>query len=520
MHLTSNLVRKIEEHGLSFSEIEQQLQQFRVGFPELDALRPATIGKEIMRISANREKQCLTRFEQAQQNGRVMKFCPASGAASRMFKTLQNMLFSEHKLTDSYFSSHPDDPDINYTRTFLDRLRDFAFFGDLEEALARDGFQFETLLSNSDYKKIISFVLEEKGLGLSSLPKALIPFHRYSDHSRTPLEEHLVEAIAYARDKNGVARIHFTISPEHQHFFSEHLSRVLGRYEQKGAHLEVSFSCQKPETDTIAADSNNEPFLDSEGNPVFRPGGHGALLANLNELEGDIIFIKNIDNIAPERLLQQTVRYKKIIGGVLIQLQDQIFTYLNALEHGNCTRLYLDQVINFIKNDLHIQIPPQTTDKSTDELHRFLFKQLNRPIRVCGIVINQGEPGGGPFLVRQDDGSASIQIIEDAQFNMEKPHQKKVFESATHFSPTDLACGVRDFKGRPFNLLDFRDPATGFISTKAYLGRELKALELPGLWNGSMAHWLTLLVEVPVETFNPVKTVNDLLREEHQNSIE
>jgi hypothetical protein len=518
MHLTSNLVRKIDEHGLSVSQVQQQLHRFTDGISELDILRPATIGKEIMRISADREKQCLSRFEQAQQNGRAMKFCPASGAASRMFKTLQSLLVSEEKLTNTYIRNHSDDSDATYARKFFDRLRKFAFFEDLEKALSRDGFQFETLLKNEDYKTIISYVLEDKGLSLSSLPKALIPFHRYSDHSRTPLEEHIVEAIAYARDKNGVARIHFTISPEHQHFFSEHLSKVRERYKMQGTHLEVSYSYQKPETDTIAADSNNKPFLDSEGNPVFRPGGHGALLANLNELGGDIIFIKNIDNIVPERLLQQTVRYKKIIGGVLSLVQDQIFTYLNALEHGNCTRFYLDEVIYFIKNDLHIHLPPQATDKSMDELHRFLFKQLSRPIRVCGIVINQGEPGGGPFLVRHDDGSASIQIIEDAQFNMENPHQKKVFESATHFSPTDLACGVRDFKGRPFNLLDYCDPDTGFISTKTYLGRDLKALELPGLWNGSMAHWITLLVEVPVETFNPVKTVNDLLREEHQSN--
>ncbi len=518
MHLTTDLIRKIKVRGLHPSQIKEQLKRFNDGFPELEIIRPATIGREIMRISGSREKQLFSRFEQARKGGRVMKFCPASGAASRMFKTLQNMLLSDEDLTDTYFRNHPDDPDVKYARTFLDRLRDFAFFEDLEKALARNGLQVDELLSNGDYKTIISYVLEDQGLGLSSLPKALIPFHRYSDHSRTPLEEHLVEAIAYARGKNGVTRIHFTISPEHETDFSETLSMVRERYEHQGTRLEVRFSFQKPETDTIAANSNNEPFLDSEGNPVFRPGGHGALLVNLQELEGDIVFIKNIDNVAPDRLLEPTIRYKKLLGGVLSLMQDQVFDYLRELERGNCTRTFLDEIMHFIKNELFIELPDGTEDNAVGDLSRALFERLNRPIRVCGIVINQGEPGGGPFLVRHADSSASMQIIEDAQFNMKNPHQKRVFESATHFSPTDLACGVRDFKGRPFNLLDYRDPNTGFISTKAYQGRDLKALELPGLWNGSMAHWITLLVEVPVETFNPVKTVNDLLREEHQTN--
>ena len=518
MSLPSHLIDAVKKHGLTPAQVEQQLQRFSDGFPELEILQPATIGNGILQISGDREKQCYISYEQAQNDGRTMKFCPASGAASRMFKTLQTMLVSDEKLTEDYFNRHPDDPDVVYTRTFLNHLDKFAFFDNLGDVLRENGLHPDTLLSQRDYRTLISFILEEEGLGLAFLPKALIPFHTYSDHCRTPLEEQLVEAVAYARDKSGYARIHFTISPEHERVFKKRLSAVRGRYETDGTCLDVDYSFQKPETDTIAADSSNQPFLDDDGNPVFRPGGHGALLANLQELNGDIIFIKNIDNVAPDRLKEPTIRYKKLLGGVLALIQDEVFSYLRELEEANCSKAFLDEVMHFIKNDLFIEMPHGTVDMAVDDLSRTLFDRLNRPIRACGIVINQGEPGGGPFLVRHSDGAATIQIIEDAQINMENPDQKKIFQSATHFSPTDLACGVRDFRGNPFRLRDYRDPETGFISHKSYQGRDLKALELPGLWNGSMTHWITILVEVPVEIFTPVKTACDLLRDEHQNS--
>ncbi|TVQ66182.1 MAG: DUF4301 family protein [Balneolaceae bacterium] len=509
------------------ADIETQLDRFRKGFPDLEIDRPATIGDGIVRIPDEEEMRLTDRFHQAQKEGRVMKFVPASGAASRMFKSLQAMLNGNGEITKEHLESGSEDAE--FTRTFLDNLKTFAFYEDLVDALKGHGTHPDELLKKEDYRALLSFVLEDKGLGLASLPKALIPFHRYEDHRRTPLEEHLVEAIAYTQPENGHVRIHYTISPEHKEAFDRRLDAVRPRYETGGIRLHVETSFQKPETDTIAADPDNQPFLDDDGNPVFRPGGHGALLVNLEELKGDLVFIKNIDNVVPDRLKDVTYRYKKLIGGYLLTLQDKIFFYLKELERQGAESQLIDEIIAFVREELHVKLPddlPSLPDDDTDEaqadaqrseLVRWLFDRLNRPIRVCGMVINEGEPGGGPFVVRHGDGSTSLQIVESAQVNMENNAQKQIFESSTHFNPVDLVCSLRDYQGRPFELEDYRDPETGFISMKSFQGRDLKALELPGLWNGSMARWNTVFVEVPADTFHPVKTVNDLLREEHRN---
>ncbi|MDG5768077.1 DUF4301 family protein [Balneolales bacterium ANBcel1] len=516
---TDQLKQQIIERGMTTNQVEGQLDRFRQGFPDLQLVRSAAIDNGITQFPDKEHRTYIDRFEQAQSEGRVMKFIPASGAASRMFKTLQSMLNAPEKLTPDYFDSHPDDEGVSFTRTFLGQLENFAFFEDLQQALQNKGLDAVTLREQGDYHTLISHVLEEKGLGLASLPKALIPFHRYSDHSRTPMEEHIVEAKEYTKKANGNVRIHFTISPEHESLFHERLEMVRGRYEADGTNLLVETSFQKPETDTIAARPDFKPFLDDSGKAVFRPGGHGALLANLEQLKADIVFIKNIDNIVPDRLRETTYRYKKVIGGCLIILQDEIFSFLNELESGSVEPSHRKNMLHFVREVLCIEPPEGITAESPDtsRVDQWLFDRLNRPLRVCGIVRNEGEPGGGPFFVRGSDGSITPQVVEDAQINHDDPRQKEIFESSTHFNPTDLVCGLRDYKGRPFDLEPFRDADTGFISRKSHQGRELLALELPGLWNGSMAFWNTVFVETPTETFTPVKTVNDLLRDVHQS---
>ncbi|MEX0679760.1 MAG: DUF4301 family protein [Balneolales bacterium] len=516
-HLPEILIRSIQNHGLTTRQIAMQLECFRRGFPDLKIIRPATVGDGIMRIPEEDEKYLLERFKQARTEGRVMKFVPASGAATRMFKTLQSILNSDVSLSEEWFNEHSDDEEAVFTRTFLENIEAFAFYDDLVAVLEKDGKKLSDLKNRGDYRPIISYVLEDKGLGLAALPKALIPFHRYEDHNRTALEEHLAEAINYTRSENGNVRIHFTISPEHKPAFKQRLESIRQRYESGSIRIQVETSFQKPETDTIAVDPENRPFLDDHGNPVFRPGGHGALLVNLEELKGDIVFIKNIDNVVPDRLKVQTCRYNELLGGYLITLQDKIFFYLKELDRGNTQQVLLDEIIRFIESELYVGIPPDLSRKKENEIVHWLFYRLNRPIRVCGMVKDEGEPGGGPFFIRHENGTTSLQIVESAQINFNSAEQKELFESSTHFSPTDLVCSLRDYQGRPFSLEPYRDPDTGFISIKSYQGRELKALELPGLWNGSMAFWNTVFVEIPSETFNPVKTVNDLLRKEHRN---
>jgi len=349
------------------------------------------------------------------------------------------------------------------------------------------------------------------------LPKALLHFHLYPDGPRRAFEEHLVEAAHYAADKKGVARVHFTVSPEHQQEFEEAVESARTKYENHfGIHFNISFSQQKSSTDTMAVDMDNEPFRNEDGSLLFRPGGHGALIENLNDLKGEIIFVKNIDNIVPDRLRDTTYLYKKVIGGLLFRLQEKAFYYLDKLEEGNLSDEELDEIKTFAREQLNIFIPVAYEGYEKIEKIDFLFNKINRPMRVAGMVKNEGEPGGGPFWVVNEQDEWSLQIVESSQMNLKDAEQQKIVSGATHFNPVDLVCGVRDYQGNPFDLREFVDPQTGFISVKSKDGRELKALELPGLWNGAMADWITLFVEAPLVTFNPVKTINDLLRPQHQ----
>ena len=358
-------------------------------------------------------------------------------------------------------------------------------------------------------------MLKSEGLNYGQLPKGMLLFHKYAEGARTPMEEHLVEAALYAAS-NGEANIHFTVSHEHMPFFQKKVADKADFYAKKyGVKYDISFSEQKPSTDTIAANPDNTPFRNADGSLLFRPGGHGALIENLNEIDADVIFIKNIDNVVPDRLKGETVTYKQVIAGVLVTLQQKAFEYLRLLDAGTYNHEKLEEIIRFVQQDLCCRKADIKNLEDAD-LVIYLREKLNRPMRVCGVVKNVGEPGGGPFLTYNQDGTVSLQILESSQIDKNNAEYMEMFTKGTHFNPVDLVCAVKDYKGQPFNLPDFVDRTTGFISSKSKNGKELKALELPGLWNGAMSNWNTVFVEVPLATFNPVKTVNDLLREQHQ----
>lgn len=498
--------QQLAKKGITESQISEQLACFRTGFPYLKLNAAASIERGVLAPDVNDEKSYLSSWENYIHTDKtIVKFVPASGAASRMFKDLFEFLTAEY-----------DKPTTPFEITFFENLTKFAFYDDLNAACIKiEGKSIPSLVADENQKAIVNALLSEAGLNYGALPKGLLKFHKYEDGVRTPLEEHLVEGALYAAGNRSHVNVHFTVSAEHLAFFKALTEKKVGAYGQKyGLIYNVTFSEQKPNTDTIAADVNNEPFRDKD-KLLFRPGGHGALIENLNDLDADILFIKNIDNVVPDRLKEDTVRYKKLLAGVLATLQKQAFDYLELLDSGQYTQDQVLEVLQFLQKKLFCK-NPETSILEDVELVLYLKKKLNRPMRVCGMVKNVGEPGGGPFLAYNQDGTISLQILESSQIDMTDPVSKEMFEKGTYFNPVDLVCAVRDYKGHKFDLSNFVDKATGFISYKSKNGKELKALELPGLWNGAMSDWNTVFVEVPLTTFNPVKTVNDLLRDHHQ----
>ncbi len=494
------------QKGISESQIEEQLSCFKTGFPFLKLKSPASIGNGILSLNEKESEHYLEIWEKyLSENPVIVKFVPASGAASRMFKNLFEFLDADYVV-----------PTTDFEKKFFNNITHFAFYNDLNAiCIKNEGQDIPTLIAEQKYKLIIANLLLEKGLNYGALPKGMLKFHNYGDINRTAMEEHLAEGALYARNAAGNVNVHFTVSKEHLPYFKQLVSEKQSDYEKKfNVKYSVSFSEQKPSTDTIAADMQNEPFRDN-GKLVFRPGGHGALIENLNDIDADVIFIKNIDNVVPDKIKDSTVLFKKIIGGVLISLQQQIDKYVELLESGKYTMDNVREIITFVQQKLFIR-NPETKIFEDSDLVVYLLKKLRRPIRVCGMVKNVGEPGGGPFLAYNRDGSYSLQILESSQIDLKNPESKAMFEASTHFNPVDLVCAVKNRKGEKYNLPDFVDKNTGFISLKSKNGKELKALELPGLWNGAMSDWNTVFVEVPISTFNPVKTVNDLLREQHQ----
>jgi len=508
---------QIEARGITRHQVLAQIETFKKGIPFLKLKAPCTIQNGIQVLEKNDLERLTKIHSRAASQGRLIKFVPASGAASRMFRLLHSVR-SRPDLTDEKFfkSSAGDDPEKEYFLNFINKLDRFAFYDDLKSGLAGQGLDLTRPEKHA--KAIIDYLLYPQGLNYAALPKGLIKFHRYPDRSRTALEEHLIEAKSYVSDKRRAARVHFTVSPEHEELFKKYIDKIRIGYEEDGTRFEFEFSRQKPSTETIAVDLDNRPFRDGDGELLFRPAGHGALLENLNDLKGDLIYIKNIDNVAPDWLKPDTIAYKKALAGRLIELQERLFKYMARLTRGQADEQLLEEILTFTISELLITPPTELAESERKNQVEFLISALNRPIRVCGMVKNVSDPGGGPFWVEDERGVPSPQIVELAQVDMGSDSQRGIWESSTHFNPVDLVCGVRDYKGNNFNLMDFRDPDTGFISRKSKDGRDLKALELPGLWNGSMARWITVFVEVPLSTFNPVKTVNDLLRPQHQNA--
>jgi len=513
---TEKNLQQIKSKGISPETVEKQIERFKLGFPFVRLAAPAVPGNGLLSFDKEEIRELEALFDESKDDYDVLKFVPASGAASRMFRKLFafRQTFSGTQAEIDRLEKENDLQSLGY---FFKNLEKFAFYNVLSEALQKDGFALETLRQQKDYNTILDYLLTDKGLNYGALPKALLHFHLYPDGPRRAFEEHLVEAAHYATDKNGVARVHFTVSPEHQQEFEAAVESVRHKYEKRfDTRFDIGFSQQKPSTDTLAVDLHNEPFRNEDGSLLFRPGGHGALIENLNDLRGEIIFVKNIDNIVPDRLRDTTYRYKKVIGGLLFRLQEKTFDCLDKLEDANLSDESLDEIKTFAREQLNVFIPVAYEGYEKMEKIDFLFGKLNRPMRVAGMVKNEGEPGGGPFWVLNDDDELSLQIVESSQMNLKDAEQQKIVSGATHFNPVDLVCGVRDYQGNPFDLREFVDPHTGFISVKSKDGRDLKAQELPGLWNGAMADWITLFVETPLVTFNPVKTINDLLRPQHQ----
>ncbi|MDD2644610.1 MAG: DUF4301 family protein [Bacteroides sp.] len=500
----------LKSKGISIEEFNKQLKRFKEGFPYLKLHSEANTHYGIVSLNNHQEEEYLAVWEDYITGPyTIMKFVPASGAASRMFKDLYGFL-----------SANYSTPTTSFEKMFFNKIQEFAFFDDLDEICRKSKKTKERgvleLIENKEYKTIIELLLLDSGLNYGSLPKGLLKFHSYKESARTPFEEHLVEGAKYAATKSGVVNVHFTVSSEHKDLFQNLLKNVESVYESTlGVRYSITFSEQKPSTDTIAVDMDNSPFRDEEGNLVFRPGGHGALIENLNDLNADVIFIKNIDNVVPDHLKAETIKYKQILAGVLVSVQSKIFNYLRLLDSGRYSHDQVLEILQFVQKTLCCK-NPETKYLEDSVLVLYLKEKLNRPLRVCGMVENVGEPGGGPFLAYNSDGTISPQILESSQIDSNNNEYLEMFRRGTHFNPVDLVCGVRDYNGGKFNLKNYIDKNTGFISKKSMNGKELKALERPGLWNGAMSDWNTVFVEVPLATFNPVKTVNDLLRDSHQ----
>ena len=504
--LSERDLKQIADKGISEKQIENQLNEFKTGFPFLRLEAAASVEHGIVATTEESRAKYEKSWEQYKAAGKkVVKFVPASGAASRMFKDMFAFVDAEY-----------DKPTTDFEKKYFENIEKFAFYGELNDVCVKnEGKDIPTLLAEGNYKAVAAQMLKAEGLNYGQLPKGMLLFHKYAEGPRTPMEEHLVEAALYAAS-NGEANIHFTVSHEHMPFFQKKVADKADFYAKKyGVKYDISFSEQKPSTDTIAANPDNTPFRNADGSLLFRPGGHGALIENLNEIDADVIFIKNIDNVVPDRLKGDTVTYKQVIAGVLVTLQQKAFEYLRLLDAGTYNHDKLEEMIRFVQQDLCCRKADIKNLEDAD-LVIYLRKKLNRPMRVCGVVKNVGEPGGGPFLTYNQDGTVSLQILESSQIDKNNAEYMEMFTKGTHFNPVDLVCAVKDYKGQPFNLPDFVDRTTGFISSKSKNGKELKALELPGLWNGAMSNWNTVFVEVPLATFNPVKTVNDLLREQHQ----
>ena len=502
---TTQDVQQFESIGITLEKAETQVNDLKNGYPFLKIKGAAAIGDGVLCLDDKEREQLIADWkEYLKGDGEIIKMVPASGAASRMFKDLFE-----------FENSDAVEPNNAYIEKFFVERENFAFYEALNRVcVAEEGKSIQELVNEKRYKDIVRLLLHKEGLNYGSLPKGLLQFHKYPQYVRTAFVEHLVEGALYTNNRNNEVKIHFTVSPEHIEFFKQHLMSELPRYEDLfKVRYHVTFSIQKPSTDTLAVGLDGMPFRNEDGTILFRPGGHGALIENLNDLDGDVIFIKNIDNVVPDRLKQSTIDYKQVVAGLLVRVQNQIFGFLNELE-GEVSDERLATMLAYAEQVLCIGYD-EAKNMSALELKEYLRNKFNRPIRICGMVKNEGEPGGGPYLTYNSDGTTSPQILESSQIDKNNQEAMDCMKNSTHFNPVDLVCGIRKYNGRYFDLSNYIDHTTGFITKKTIGPKVVKSQELPGLWNGSMADWTTVFVEVPLATFNPVKTVNDLLRKEH-----
>ena len=503
---------QIQEHGILLQNIQNQLDFFKNGIAKTVLVEPATVSNGILKLSENDFQQKADFFDANKSNFKLVKFVPASGAASRMFKFLSEFLNDfdvENESINAYVNRKKD----NELLIFIVGLEKFPFFKKVDAKLKEIFSDFDNL--ESDYKNFnfIKMLLSKEHFDFANKPKAILPFHKYSTHVASPIEEHLYECVYYS-SSNGISNLHFTVSETHQKDFENIINAIKGEIEKEtDTKINISFSYQNKKTDAISVDFSNRPLRDASGKLTFRPGGHGALIENLNNLDADIIFIKNIDNVIQNHK-EINILYKKVLAGILIELQQQIFNYLNDIEKNE--EVDLSEIIAFAKKSLNIKFPDGFSKYTLENKISFVQNILDRPIRICGIVKNEGDTGGGPFWVRDSKGTVSLQIVETSQIDLANADQARILANATHFNPVDLVCGLKNHRNQKFDLAQFVDHNSGFIVEKNKDGAPLKGYELPGLWNGAMAKWITVFVEVPLTTFNPVKTVNDLLKPAHQ----
>lgn len=499
----------ISKRGNSLDKIMQQLQYFKNGIPKINLFKSATIGDGIICPDTKEKEHWVTYFDQHKSKYTIQKFVPASGAATRMFQFLNEFLNRFNPETDTINGYVNKYNDTNLS-VFIVGIRNFPFYVELKEKTKKLFPEYTTYNVDQKVHAIIFTLLDKKGMDFANKPKGILPFHIKEEVIETPIDEHVWEA-AFFNNENQKTKIHFTVSLEFQNDFE----RILSKY----PNIEASFSYQDQSSDTIAVDANNIPFRLDDGTLFFRPGGHGALIENLNQLTSDIIFIKNIDNVS-QIGFNELIENKKVLGGILLHTQFHVFEYLKLLHNGNCSEDKLAEIKSFVESTLSFPLTEDFDRFQLEYQKEYLIKILHRPIRVCGMVRNEGEPGGGPFWVKDDKGRLSLQIVESSQVDLTDKSQNNILHNATHFNPVDIVCGVKDFQGSKFDLTKYVDPDAAFITEKTKLGKPIKAFELPGLWNGAMAKWSTLFVEVPLSTFNPVKTVNDLLKPAHQANHE
>jgi len=508
---TDTLLKK----GISQEQVFEQIMLFKQGLPYIDLRDPAIIGHGIYSYTQEEEQAFISHFEKQKESLDLLKFIPASGAATRMFKFLFEFI-ENYDPAQETVNAYINRNNAQELRLFFVGLDSFPFYKKVREQLKKTYDENDQADVNLNRIRFVKTMLEEEGLNFGNKPKGLFPFHKYKSHNASAFEEHLFEAALYTKTK-ATARLHFTISKEHYQKFKAQFSKSQKCIEQKtNTTFDITYSFQSPATDTIAVTKKNVPFREENGCLLFRPGGHGSLIQNLNEQEADIIFIKNIDNVVVHTYEKEVAYYKKVLAGKLLKLQQQAYDFLQQMDDHEISESEILDIVHFLQNEFSLKLATDFEKFSQKYQIEYLREQLDKPIRVCGMVKNEGEPGGGPFWVKHESGRISLQIVESVQIDPNNKHQQSIVAKATHFNPVDIVCGIKNYKGEKYDLTNFIDPKAGFITHKTVAGKPIKALEHPGLWNGAMAFWNTIFVEVPLITFNPVKTVNDLLKPAHQ----